>query len=30
MSAKSPLFHGGENGLGCIDDRCKDVVYMGL
>ena len=30
MSAKSPLFHGGENGLGCIDDRCKDAVYMGL
>ena len=30
VSSKSPLFAGGENGLGCIDDRCKDAVYMSL
>ena len=30
MSAKSPLFPGGENGVGYIGDRCKDTLYMNV
>ena len=28
VSAKSRLFAGGENGVGCIGDRCKDIYTV--
>ena len=30
VSAKSHLFAGGENGVGCVGDRCKDTLYMNV
>ena len=30
MSANSPLFARGENGVGCIGDRCKDTLYVNV